>query len=351
MANYSFSDDNHAYQNYSYDYEIPLFYEDDGSVHSHLSPLRVVSLLAYIIVFLIGIPGNVLVIWMTAFEIKRTVNTTWFLNLAIADIFCCLSLPFLITQLIMDYHWPFGNVLCKVFYSAKIFNMFASVYLLMVVSIDRCILVKKPVWGQNKRTVFLASLVCCVVWILALIMAIPSVVFRHTTNVTTSSKVICESAKDFSYIHGNHIAQFILGFCIPLIVIMVCYSIVMIKVRGSQFSTSRRTYILILSVIVAFFVCWLPYHLISLSVIIDQRLFSSKILHVLDNLAQSMAYFNSCINPIIYVIIGQNFKDKFKKSFRSAFKNMLADDSSHLTISTKTRSKSLMEEKCLHTNI
>ena len=91
----------------------------------------------FIIVFIIGIPGNGLVIWVAGLKMKKSVNIVWFLNLAVADFMCCLSLPFSIVHLALHEHWPYGWFLCKVIPSVIIFTMFASVFLLVAISIDR----------------------------------------------------------------------------------------------------------------------------------------------------------------------------------------------------------------------
>ncbi|NXL89086.1 C3AR protein, partial [Alectura lathami] len=155
----------------------------------HYAPESIVSIIIFILVFIIGIPGNGLVIWVAGLKMKRTVNIVWFLNLAVADFMCCLSLPFLIVHLFLYEHWPYGWFLCKVIPSVIIFTMFASVFLLMVISIDRCLLVLKPVWCQNHRTVKFISLVCSGIWILAFIFCCP--VFHYRDTIADGGKTAC----------------------------------------------------------------------------------------------------------------------------------------------------------------
>ncbi|POI21888.1 hypothetical protein CIB84_014366 [Bambusicola thoracicus] len=155
----------------------------------YYAPESISSLVIFILVFIIGIPGNGLVIWVAGLKMKRSVNIIWFLNLAVADFMCCLSLPFVIVHLFLNAHWPYGWFLCKVIPSVIIFTMFASVFLLMVISIDRCLLVMKPVWCQNHRTVKFISLVCSGIWILAFIICCP--VFHYRTIVTNGGKIEC----------------------------------------------------------------------------------------------------------------------------------------------------------------
>ncbi|XP_006032697.1 C3a anaphylatoxin chemotactic receptor [Alligator sinensis] len=166
-------------------------YEHVENAGLYNSPESIVSLAIFILVFILGVPGNGLVIWVAGRKMKRTVNSVWFLNLAVADFLCCLSLPFHIAHLILHDNWPYGSFLCKVIPSAIIFNMFASVFLLTAISIDRCLLVMKPVWCQNRRTVRFAWVTCAIIWILAFVMCSPVFLYRETS-VDKSGKTKCD---------------------------------------------------------------------------------------------------------------------------------------------------------------
>lgn len=307
-----------------------------------ISVYEYVALCLYILVVVLGVPGNGLVVWITAFEMKRSVNTIWFLNLAVADLLCCLSVPFTIMSIILRY-WPLGLFACKFIPSILLINMYASILLLTMISIDRCALVIKPVWCQNNRTLKKAYVACAVTWILAIILSSPSLILRNIGEFY--GKEICiQDSHVFGHNNRQRIENFIaifrlfMSFIIPFLVIVTCYSILMNRVK-SRFTQNTKTMKVVLVVIIGFFVCWLPYHVAGLILALHvntSEIYQSTIKS--DPIFIAIAFVNSCINPIIYVLVGQDFKSKFKKSIRFIVKNVLAEDTSQSFDSKKMKS-------------
>jgi len=67
----------------------------------------------YFVVCAVGLCGNSLVIYVILRYAKmKTVTNIYILNLAVADVLCMMSLPFISMQLAL-VHWPFGETLCR----------------------------------------------------------------------------------------------------------------------------------------------------------------------------------------------------------------------------------------------
>ncbi|XP_067412668.1 C5a anaphylatoxin chemotactic receptor 1 [Emydura macquarii macquarii] len=319
---------------------------------SQLTPVLWASLVLYALVFLLGVPGNAAVIWVTGFGMKRTVNTVWFLNLSVADLLCCLALPFLAVPVAHNHQWQLGDFACKLFPSLTILNMFASVLLLMAISVDRCALVTRPIWCQNHRTTRLAWGLCGAAWLLALLMTLPTFIFRWTRSDPSSGKVTC--GVDYARVTDHPLVvevfvaafRFVAGFLIPFVVIATCYGLVLARVHRSRFTRSRKTVQVVLVVIVGFFVCWLPYHVVGMILAIEKPSTSLfKGANDSDPLIVGLAYVNSCINPVIYVIMGQDFQDKFQRSLKTILRNVLSEDSLLSRGESKAKTKSTLETK------
>ncbi|XP_048037783.1 C3a anaphylatoxin chemotactic receptor-like [Megalobrama amblycephala] len=297
--------------------------------------MRVISLVVYSLTFLLGVPGNIFVVYIAGAKIKRTVNTTWFLNLATADLLCCLSIPFSMAEILLGRHWPYGSVMCKILPFVKAVNMFASVFTLNLISLDRFTQVITPVWAQNHRNLFLARLSCVVAWVLALVLSLPFMILRQTFTKYSDTTYCVYYKYDSTTLGLLRIIRFVFGFLIPLICITSCYGIIARKLGRSHFH-SGRAFRIMLAVIVALILCWLPYHMVSLIKWYGEK---SSVLaaSAVGPLAISLAYFNSCLNPILYVFMGQDFKNKVKLSLRRVFERAFSEEGTQMPRSTQSQ--------------
>ncbi|XP_051540722.1 C3a anaphylatoxin chemotactic receptor-like [Myxocyprinus asiaticus] len=297
--------------------------------------IKVISQFFFYLTFLLGVPGNVFVVYIAGMKMKRTVNTIWFLNLAIADLLCCFSIPFRVVDVLLDHHWPFGSVMCKILPFLMFVNMFASVFILSLISLDRFTQVITPVWAKNHRSLLLARLSCVAAWVLSIALSVPFMILRESFSVNETMYCLAFRYDDSETFGMLRIIRFVINFLIPLICITTCYGIMARKLGRSHFN-SGRAFRIMLVVIVAFFLCWLPYHTVFLIRTYGENQ-SVRVAERLVPLAISLAYFNSCLNPVLYVFMGQNFKEKVKLSLRRAFERAFSEEGPQIPQSTEAQ--------------
>ncbi|XP_040182809.1 chemokine-like receptor 1 [Rana temporaria] len=254
---------------------------------------------------LLGITGNGLVIWFVAFKMKKSVNSVWFLSLAFADFTFSLFLPLTITYYALDGHWPFGSFMCKLNRFVLYLNMCASVLQLTVISIDRCISIVFPVWCRNHRTVRLAVKVILVLWIASFLLNVSY--FIHTdTYADKDTRVDCYV--DWSIHNIQVIIRFIALFVIPFIVIIFCYTFIFLRIQRNPRITSTKPFKVIAAVIISFFICWFPHHVFSIMGSYGTYNRDLWLVLSIGNItSRILAFSNSCVNPLLYVFIGQDF--------------------------------------------
>ncbi|KAL0965637.1 hypothetical protein UPYG_G00283810 [Umbra pygmaea] len=253
---------------------------------------------------------------------KTTVNTTWYLSLAISDFLFCFLLPLNIVSMATS-QWPFGLVMCKLASSAMLLNLFSSVLLLVLISVDRCILITFPVWAQNHRTVPRASGVVILMWVLSAALTVPSLVHRQIKQ--HRNKTLCYT--DYQSSHkAVALIRLVCGFVVPFLIILFCYSVMLVKLR-SRPMRSMKPFKVMTALIMSFFICWVPYHtFILLEMNLLELNLSLDLVYNGLTAGVTLAAANSILNPMLYVFMGHDFRQTLKRSILSKIENAMAED-------------------------
>lgn len=286
------------------------------------SSLTRVLVAVNILISVIGIGGNSLVIWICGCKMKRTVITTWYTSLAISNLLFCLFLPLEVFYMITS-HWPFGLVFCKITSSALFLNMYSNIFQLVLISADRCIMILFPVWSHNHRTLQKASGIVLFIWLLSVLLTLPSMIFRQIT-VHGSVTQCYTDYMDQSMHKAVAVSRFVCGFLIPFLIIVSCCSVLGVKLRNLTVK-STKPYKVMIGLILSFFFCWVPYHTF---VLLEQDLNkqSLEVLHTGLRVGATLAAANSFISPVLYVFIGNDFKQTLRRSLTSKFKAAMEED-------------------------
>ncbi|XP_078507207.1 chemerin-like receptor 1 [Lissotriton helveticus] len=325
--------------------------------------IRMFSMVSHIITFLLGISGNGIVIGICTFKMTKTVNVIWFLNLAIADFIFNVFLPLRISSEAMDGYWPFGRFLCKISHMVLYLNMMASISFLVVISIDRCVSVLYPFWSRRHRTPNLACKVAFVTWLLSVIVSSPYPAFYDTVADWEGNDTFCFrsyavpyedfSEQAFKIMALRHkvmiITRFLTMFVVPFIIIIICYGAITMKIKQRPYHrTSSRPFRIIITILVLFFICWFPFHSLPLLDASEYILWPFIVHMIAEPLATCLAYFNSCLNPILYFCMGRDFKEMFRWTILSVFERAFNEEQTLATLDSRSPPKSSSEvESCM----
>uniref|UniRef100_A0A3Q0R809 G-protein coupled receptors family 1 profile domain-containing protein n=1 Tax=Amphilophus citrinellus TaxID=61819 RepID=A0A3Q0R809_AMPCI len=297
--------------------------------------IQTASIVIYCLIIIVGTLGNGLVIYVTGFKMKKTVNSVWFLNLAIADFLFVAFLIFSVISLSQNHQWPFGAFMCKLNTFVSVVNMFASIFTLTTISLDRCLSIWVVVWAHNKRTVCKAQLISIGIWVTATVCSTPYATFR--TVLERNGSRFCGYTVTNEQKWSLHIFRFFMGFVIPFLVIFVSYVAIGIRTMRMHRTRKQRSHRIIFSIIFAFFICWLPFHVFNFIQLMNPKEELRSFFGIWGPLTVSLAFLNSCLNPILYVFLCNEFQKKLKQSICFVLESALAED--HLSFMS-TRSMS-----------
>ncbi|MCI4393978.1 hypothetical protein PGIGA_G00163390 [Pangasianodon gigas] len=270
-------------------------------------------------VFIIGLVGNTLAIYVVLRYVKmKTVTNIYILNLAVADELYILGLPFLSTQNVLSY-WPFGSFLCRVVMTTDSLNQFTSIFCLTVMSIDRYLAVVHPLRSSRWRRPRVAKVVSAAVWATSFIVVLPVVIFSDVQDMFNSCNMSWPEPRNLWPV-AFILYTSVLGFFAPLLVICACYVLIVVRVKASGARTGfgrrrrseRKVTRMVVVIVVAFVLCWLPFYMINIVNLIFILPENSVTVGVYF-FSVILTYANSCANPILYGFLSDNFRQSFRK--------------------------------------
>ncbi|XP_059805748.1 C3a anaphylatoxin chemotactic receptor-like [Hypanus sabinus] len=178
----------------------------------------VMTMVIFILTFLLGVPGNGAVIWVTGFKMKSKVHTVCFLNLALADLIYCLTLPFRMANISLFYSGYNAYFSMKIIGTLTFLNASASTYLLCLISICRCLAITRHRWFQQHLSLTWIRVACFGVWILAFVMYLPVLLLPDWT-------------KELTVLEPFWI---VFIFVLPLLIMITSYSLVGFGLQGNR---------------------------------------------------------------------------------------------------------------------
>ena len=305
---------------------------------SESAEFKIVKLSLYAIIFLISVVGNTLVcIVIVRRSRMRTVTNCFILNLAVADLaITCICIPFDIPVQENNYKWPYGALICKLLYPLQTMAMFASIFTLMAVSLNRFWAIVYPL--QNQMTKRHAKGFISAIWLLSALVTLPYVLVLRLEKDTMS----CEEhwPVDFNYRKAYTLSLFLVQYVIPLAVITAAYlkiaremrkclhkraSVVNTALTKSYQTEGNKVVRMLIVVTFLFAICVLPNNVMWLWLDFGN---GAEYEHFWDLVAFTniILFANSAANPVAYTICHDNFREEFRHYFKcdsNIFKSLL----------------------------
>ncbi|AYP74267.1 G protein-coupled receptor-like protein [Fowlpox virus] len=260
----------------------------------------------YLIIFLVGIIGNIKLIRLLM--VSRNISVLPFLNLGIADLLFVIFIPLYIIYILNNFHWPFGKALCKISSFFFTSNMFASIFLITLINIYRYTKTSLPGFTYKYVNIRNMYLTISSIWIISIMLGIPALYYRNII-ITKSNYTLCinhyhDDKIVAEFIHKVMICiRFIIGYLIPMLIIILCYILLIYKTNRLA-DMSDRILLISISASIVFFICWTPHHIINIITLIGSK--NQALRSFVKEAAPIFAGFGcvySAINPIMYILI------------------------------------------------
>ena len=216
---------------------------DPGTLPCQLKPLEPTAAVAVgvllIAIFLLAIPGNLLVGWVISTS-KQTLTPSdvYLFHLTIADVLIALTLPFWAVAVVQG--WLFGGFMCKLLNLVLEANFYISIIFLACISIDRYLLIVHASETLISRQRMCSRLLCSAVWAFGSALGLPALFYEVIK--LDDDRMVCVEVFDIgsgsSWRIATNVFRHIFGFLLPLGVMVVCYSITMVRLLRTRASRS-----------------------------------------------------------------------------------------------------------------
>uniref|UniRef100_A0A8C6U3Q4 G protein-coupled receptor 182 n=1 Tax=Neogobius melanostomus TaxID=47308 RepID=A0A8C6U3Q4_9GOBI len=252
-------------------YNGTAWYVHECTIDLDANVRRVVLFLLYLLIFMAGLLENLLVLWVNCRR-RHSANGVLFciLNVCLSDTMMIIVLPFSMMEMAIKNVWLWGSFLCRVTNLIYTVNFYSSSFFLALMTLERYLSLTKPGFPALFPTVGRRRWwLCAGVWLLSLFLALLENVH---VNLMEWDEPGCYMWPEQNYLEWYATIVFlnlIFQFLFPSAVIITCNVLIARAVRAAPDVQDPRDVWLVHVYSLVFVLCWLPYHLVSVVLIID----------------------------------------------------------------------------------
>ncbi|XP_076761402.1 pyrokinin-1 receptor [Xylocopa sonorina] len=302
----------------------------------------------YVSIFVSGTIGNISTCIVIARNKSMHTATNYYLfSLAVSDLLLLVSgLPAEVYLVWYKYQYIFGDGFCVLRGLAAETSTNASVLTITAFTVERYLAICHPFLSQTMSKLSRAVKLILIVWLVAFSFALPQAlqfgVVHHQKNpdmvMCTVNRVLLQ--------HSFELSTF-LFFLVPMSLITILYVLIGLKLRKSSLMkrgtgrsqwgscrhhpgrSSRRVLKMLVAVVIAFFICWAPFHVQRLIAIYgtdseDHMSSNSKwiefIYLLMTYISGVLYYVSTTINPILYNIMSNKFRVAFMETLSRSWR-------------------------------
>ncbi|XP_074041453.1 pyrokinin-1 receptor isoform X2 [Leptinotarsa decemlineata] len=359
--------------------------ESDWGPRRDPLPIVITMSVLYVTIFSSGVIGNISTCIVIARNKSMHTATNYYLfSLAISDLLLLISgLPPEIYSIWSKYPYIFGEAFCVLQGFAAETSANATVLTITAFTIERYVAICHPFLSHTLSKLNRAIKYIILIWIIAMSLAIPqAMAFGIVCEELPNGRVVDDhcicNIKRSVIPHAFEISTFVF-FVAPISMITVFYILIGLQLHRSTVEPSRGnsvkmrqrvykpvvTYVnsatqvsmvngaenvfpsiliqhevegrknfsktaqstkhvvkMLVAVVVAFFICWAPFHAQRLLAIYGKHTSAHmiKAFQILTYISGVFYYLSTTVNPVLYHIMSNKFREAFKTTYKQCFR-------------------------------
>uniref|UniRef100_A0AAY4BXX1 G-protein coupled receptors family 1 profile domain-containing protein n=1 Tax=Denticeps clupeoides TaxID=299321 RepID=A0AAY4BXX1_9TELE len=278
---------------------------------------RVPLVALYSLVTAVGLPANLLTVYMTFLQVRRkNVLAIYLLSLSVCDLMYICTLPLWTIYVAAGHQWPWTPGVCKVTGYVFFNNMYISIFLLCYVAV---------VYAVESRGMRKQKQACAVTLLIVAVVALGHFPVFTMEEGDLARRRCFEPGQATAVVTGFNYARFVIGFLLPLCVLVFTNRGILVNVQASEGLKpwqKGKVRSLALAIIALFLVCFAPYHTIlliraiSFHAVVEECHFENSI-YTPYTISLGLSTVNSAMNPILYVMASDNVRQEMWRGLSS----------------------------------
>ncbi|KAF6088822.1 neurotensin receptor 1 [Phyllostomus discolor] len=313
---------------------------------------KVLVTVVYLALFAVGTVGNA----VTAFTLTRkkslqNLQSTVHYHLgslALSDLLTLLlAMPVELYNFVWVHHpWAFGDAGCRGYYFLRDACTYATALNVASLSVERYLAICHPFKAKTLMSRSRTKKLISAIWVAAGLLAVPMLFVmgqqNHSSDGQHPGGLVCTPAVGTPAFKVVMQVNTFMSFVLPMVVISVLNTVIANKLtvmvrqaaeqgpagaagdKHASFSMAvepgripalRHGVRVLRAVVVAFVVCWLPYHarrLMFCYVSEEQwTTFLYDFYHYFYLLTNTLFYVSSAVNPVLYNLVSASFRQAF----------------------------------------
>ncbi|XP_035175664.1 G-protein coupled receptor 20 [Oxyura jamaicensis] len=284
-------------------YLFSMFIHPDEDLYREFYSLSIALMVVNAIIFLVGVVLNSLALYVFCFRTKtKTTSVIYTINLIVTDLLVGFSLP---VRLIMFYSARDCQHCSLVHIFGYYVNMYCSILFLTCICVDRYLAIVQVEASRKWRNPTCAKGICVFIWIFATVV---------TFSILTTAIQFAQCCL------SKILVLMVCEYFFPLIIIIFFTARIMCALsKPSLMHQSRerrmRAVQLLITVLIIFMICFTPFHVRQVAISINSNM-SHRVSLLVYHVTVTLSSLNSCMDPIVYCFVTNNFQSTMKNIFR-----------------------------------
>ncbi|XP_053436404.1 melatonin-related receptor [Nycticebus coucang] len=278
---------------------------------------------AMVVTVVVDLIGNLMVILAVMKNKKlRNSGNIFVVSLSAADMLVAVYPYPLMLHAMSVGGWDLGHFQCQMVGFITGLTVVGSIFNIMAIAINRYCYICHSLQYERIFSMRSTCIYLVVTWIMTVLAVLPNMyigVIEYDPRTYTCV---------FNYLDNSVFAVTIvcIHFVLPLLIVGFCYMKIWMKVLAARAPAGQnpdnqlaevRNFLTMFVIFLLFAVCWCPINVLTVLVAVGPKEMASKIPNWLYLAAYFIAYFNSCLNAVIYGLLNDNFRREYWTIFHA----------------------------------